>query len=189
MNNDFNQEIVDHAILNVENLSLAIKIHNAYEEIKKRLIKNFTQSLLVSLQEKLPEEEWEINIQTLIDKPAAASSGLFINRRNWPKGLEVGIEAGLDNARLFSFVVFGKESESLSKDQINEIKVQINNKIGSELITTNQEVIWQRHVRADLKNWDNEVALLKLKNGEALGYFTNELISIVNVVDAILIKS
>lgn len=189
MNNDFNQEIVEHALLNVENLSLAINVHDAYEDIKQRLIKNFTQSLLVSLQEKLPEEEWEINIQTLIDKPAAASSGLFINRINCHKGLEVGIEAGLDNARLFSFVVFGKESESLSKDQINEIKVQLNNKIGSELITKEQEVIWQRHVRADLKNWDNEVALLKLKNGEALDYFSNELNSIVNVVDAILIKS
>lgn len=189
MNNDFNKEIVDHALQSDENLSLAIKIHNAYEDIKMQLIKNFTVTLLISLQKELPEEEWEINIQTLIDKPAAASSGLFINRINYNKGLEVGIEAGLDNARLFSFVVFGKESESLSKDQINEIKVQLNNKIGSELITNEQEVIWQRHVRADLKNWDNEVALLKLKNGDALDYFSNELISIVKVVDAILIKS
>lgn len=189
MSNDFKKEIVDHALQSVGNLELAIKVATAFEDIKKQLIKNFAElladTLLVRLQENLPGNEWIIISNTLATKPFDECSCLIIKNKNWPESLEVGIEAGRKNSKFFAFCIFGKESAILTKDKLNQIKTKLQNEIGAERISESQDIVWQRMVGADLKDWDNEEALLKLKNGEALSYFIGELVSISNIVNSI----
>jgi hypothetical protein len=184
MNNDFKQEIVDHALRNAENLSMAIQIHNAFEDIKKQLFKTFAESLVSSLQTKLLEKNgWEINAEKLIKK-SIIDPALFIINRSWSEGLRIGFQAESLNARDIVFIVEENVSKKLSEIKKNEIKVELEKKSVTPK-GAGQNTIWFRGVQSDLMNWDNEVSLLKIQNGEALNYFTEELVFIAKTVDSI----
>ena len=189
MSNDFKEEIIDHALLNAENFSMAINIAKAFDDIRKRVITKFAQSLLTSLQTNLPcEDGWIINTDDLINSPFNKYSGLCVENTNWPEGLGLCIEAQGGNSRSFAFIVYGNESIKLSEEKKSEIKAELE-KRGVTPKSKGPNTIWYRMVHPDLENWDNEVALLKIHNGGALEYFTEELVSIAKILNSICNKS
>lgn len=182
MNNDFKQEIINHALCSAENLSMAINIASAVEDIKKQLIKKFAESLLTNLQTGLPKENgWEIDAEGLIETPFAKHSGLFVKNKNWQEGLGIVLEAQNTNYHSFLFMVYSEKT--LSEDKKNKIKAELENKNSVSKNSTWPNTIWCRNLQSDLMNWDNEAALLKIYNGDALDYVVNELVSIAGIVN------
>lgn len=179
MINEIHQEIVNYALLDEKTLSNAIKVHMAFEEIKGKVVKNFSDVLLKNLRDALPMESWKIDFD-LIDQPLSKNSGMSIRNNFWPEGLEVGIESQ-NNTGDFIFAVW--VPESISQQKKEKIKSGLN-----EISEAKQkaDVFWSKNIVEKYKNLNTEAALVdfyKGKNGEALEYFTQELVSIAKAVD------
>jgi hypothetical protein len=109
---------------------------------------------------------------------------LFIKNKNWAGDLRIGIDAQSSYARSIIFVIYENELKKLSGEKRNEIKNKLEN-IRGKSRSGGPNTIWYRLAESNLTHWDNEIALLKLQNGEAADYFTKELVDIAKLVDSI----
>lgn len=180
MIDEMQQEIVNYALIDENSLSTAIKVHAAFEKIKGIIIKNFSDLLLNCLREQLSAESWRIDFD-LLDQQLTNNSGMGISNNIWPKGLEIGIEAQ-NNSGCFVFAAW--VPEDLDPKKKDKIKSELN-KISDA--KQKSGVFWYKNVIEKYKNLNTEAALVDLykgQKGEALAYFTQELVSIAKAVDS-----
>lgn len=79
---------------NHDRLRLVIGIHNAFDTIRVRVIRDFSQQIVKSLEGAMPAERgWSIRAKDLLENPLRIYTGLTVRHEVWNEGLEVGIDA------------------------------------------------------------------------------------------------
>jgi hypothetical protein len=77
-----------------ERLKLAVTLHDAFDTIRLRVIRDFAEQVSRFLSDELPDPQgWRVEAQDLLANPQRKYTGLSVRRAAWDKGLHVGIEA------------------------------------------------------------------------------------------------
>lgn len=182
MSEEITTEIVSYVCENAERVRLAVLIHEAFDEVCKKIIHDAARELVDGLCECLPSPpDWIIKESLSGNETFNRFTGLTIRRATWPENLYVGMEAQEARARGWVVGAMGKEDKVTNRSNIKS-DLDSQYKTGK----TNKYWIWYGNSDVNYRDWDTPEALSDIYlgiKGKSVQYYINELCAIATIVD------
>lgn len=178
------QEIVNHALSSKENLQVALAVGGAYDELKKKIIKDFSaylESLLKDLGFETDFSDW--NNRTLI-----GYTGFSCYKSNWHEGVNIRVEA--QNGGYYNYIFGLKDNGRLTNSQIRS---NVFNKCNNALNCNGSKSppwIWYKNLPTEYQNFANADTLFALYEKEKFAaYLQAEIEKLAAVLDSEFAKA
>jgi hypothetical protein len=178
MNNEKTNLIVEYVLTSEENLRLSSQVVRAFDDVIKRLVKDFLEQLEKELMLTLGDE-WII--QNDLKDDVFSRSGFSISKKKWKDLYSIGFFAETTGLRNFDFYVWRNiEVISSPNNLINQL-INENYKKGNVY----RRGDWWQYVDNHYRNWTDEETLTKLyEKNEMVNYFKDQLIKIKCIIES-----
>lgn len=189
MDNEMNNLVVDYVLENENNLRLAYKVNNAFNDIKGSIYKEFLLKLQQELNAELGKNEIKITNE-FYNNPLDAYEKFFIRKIRWPE--KYSIAFGANKKQKIYFGIYNSENTKTNLDI--EISNQVDRAIINNITKSFEEDywIWEIYLNDEYGNWSDEEVLVSLweaakgKNLKVLDYFKELIIQVINTMDSLL---
>ena len=178
------QEIVNHALSNKENLQVALAVCGAYNELKKEIIKNFS----VYLEPLLVDFGFETDFSDWNNRTLGSYTGFFCYKSNWHKGVKIRVEAQTGGCKDY---IFGLNDVNKFAD--NQTRSNLFNKCNNALNCNGKKSpnwVWYKDLPNEYQNFDKTVTLFALYEKEKFAaYLLTEIKKLGAVLDSEIAKT
>ena len=189
MDNEMCNLVVDYVLENENNLRLAYKVNNAFNDIKGSIYKEFLLKLQQELNAELGKNEIKITNE-FYNNPLDAYEKFFIRKIKWPE--KYSIAFGANKKQKIYFGIYNSENTKTTIDK--EIRNQVDVAIINNITKSFEEDywIWEIYLNDEYGNWSDEAVLVSLweaakgKNLKVLDYFKELIIQVMNTMDSLL---
>jgi hypothetical protein len=171
-----------------DRLKLTIEIHDAFDTIRTKIIRDFCQKIVKCLESALPaKEDWSVDAADLKRSPTRIFTGIGVRRKTWDEELCVRIEAEAWGPNGWIIGIQGKESGY----QNGSLRALLNEKFGCG----HESPRWPWYHFFDdrtefrdegLGNWTRSETLIAMHDGAGGEYskrICERIIEIARVVD------
>ncbi|MFA6850234.1 MAG: hypothetical protein WCS30_07760 [Selenomonadaceae bacterium] len=174
--------IVEHALLNEDNLLLSLEMFEAFEEVMNRLISEFLKDLEIELLLSLGSE-W--TIENRFEDNTFKKWTFGIQKKEWQGNYIIGINP--ENGKLRNFTFYTWRDEAIFKSPITEVTKMLNENYRKG--RTYQLNDWYQSVDKDYLNWMEADTLRRLYHKkEFVAYFKEQFLLLKDIVEPIIDK-
>lgn len=172
--------IVEYVLTSKENLLLSSQIVKAFDEVIKKIAKDFLEQLENELISVLGDE-WIIH--NALKDNILGRSGFSISKKKWNDLYSIGFFAEKKGLRDFSFYVWRNIQVIGTPSNIINKFINENYKKGN----TYKHGDWWQYVDINYRNWRDETTLIKLyEKDEIVKYFKEQFMKIKYIVEPLI---
>ena len=171
------QEIVNHALSSKENLQVAVAVCGAYNELKKKIIKDFS----AHLEHLLLELGFETDFSDWNNRSLDYYTGFSCYKLNWPKGMEIRVEA--QNGGFYNYIIGVKDKNILVDSQFSEILFNKCNEVLKTVGGKSKVWPWYKNLLDRYRSFEKEPLLVIYEKNEFSQYLLSEINGIAKVVE------
>ncbi len=188
------QEMVLEYIFGSENVELALKILDAGEAIRNRIIRAFVKSLKSELQKRLTAE-WQVGDNLEEEKSVTRQSwvSVYVTRKSWRDWYQVGIWADRRGPGAFHFAIRHewermKNCEKIGSERAKELGRGIRKSVAKDTVASRESdwcPVW--YWSEEYTDWDDMTTLWDLhSNGgeQARAFFVEKLVQLAEASES-----
>ena len=178
------QEIINHALSSKENLEVALAVCGSYDELKKKIIKDFS----AYLEHLLKDLGFETDFSDWNNRTLGSYTGFSCYKSNWHEGVKIRVEA--QNGGYYNYIFGLKDNGRLNNSQTRS---NVFNKCNNALNCNGSKSppwIWYKNLPNEYKDFDNAKTFFALHDKKVFAdYLLAEIEKLGAVLDSELAKT
>ena len=172
-------EIINHALSSNENLQVALAVCGAYEELKKKIIKDFSvylESLLVEFGVESDFSDWR-------NRTLEPYTGFLCYKLNWHEGVKIKVEAQTGGYN--KYIIGLNDRNRLTDSQTKGIFYNKCNNAFNCTGLKSPDWIWYIYLPDEYRNFDNAKTFFALHEKKVFAaYLLTEIKKLGAVLDS-----